>query len=311
MCIHERAKHPPLKKFLLVPSDFVSAAGQLKLQICIWSYTRTEGILQVHVVRTNGEIPSVDEATLDHQRLLDSYCSYMSWWSLWFMEMEIVRVFNNNELSGKIPSTLGLLQTLEIFVHNEFHENALQMEGISVVGQNYYGVFPLRGALLNVREASHKQIMENAEITSIKQIVGLQHGKQYDSVKTLRYGHLMTMTDQFLATVSHEIRTPMNGVLGKNVADANGHRSGCNSTGHPIAISTARKVKHVFANDLNPFAVEYLERNCVLNKLERKIEVFNMDERRFIDAMFASQKAQSITQVVMNLPNDAAEYLDG
>ncbi|CAL5373979.1 unnamed protein product [Camellia sinensis] len=77
-----------------------------------------------------------------------------------------------------------------------------------------------------------------------------------------------------------------------------------------ISRPSARKVKHVFANDLNPFAVEYLERNCVLNKLERKIEVFNMDGRRFIDAMFASQKAQSITQVVMNLPNDAAEYLD-
>ncbi|CAL5337832.1 unnamed protein product [Camellia sinensis] len=52
------------------------------------------------------------------------------------------------------------------------------------------------GTLLNVRKASHKQIMENAEITSIKQILGLQHGKQYDSVKTLRYGHLMIMTDQ-------------------------------------------------------------------------------------------------------------------
>ncbi|CAL5339885.1 unnamed protein product [Camellia sinensis] len=112
-------------------------------------------------------------------------------------------VFNNNELSGKILSTLGLLQTLEIFllrshlrqVHNEFHENVLQV-GISVVGRNYYGVFPLRGTLLNVREASHKQIMENAEMTSIKQILGLQHGKQYDSVKTLRYGHLMIMTDQ-------------------------------------------------------------------------------------------------------------------
>ncbi|CAL5402136.1 unnamed protein product [Camellia sinensis] len=38
--------------------------------------------------------------------------------------------------------------------------------------------------------------MENVEITSIKQILGLQHGKQYDSVKTLRYGHLMIMTDQ-------------------------------------------------------------------------------------------------------------------
>ncbi|KAK4745824.1 hypothetical protein SAY87_012136 [Trapa incisa] len=35
-----------------------------------------------------------------------------------------------------------------------------------------------------------------------------------------------------------------------------------------------------------------------------------MDGRRFIGSIFASEKAQSITQVVMNLPNDAAEYLD-
>ncbi|XP_044482778.1 tRNA (guanine(37)-N1)-methyltransferase 1 [Mangifera indica] len=78
----------------------------------------------------------------------------------------------------------------------------------------------------------------------------------------------------------------------------------------PIAISAARIVKRVYANDLNPYAVDYLERNSVLNKLERKIQVYNMDGRRFIDAMFASDKAQSITQVVMNLPNDAAEFLD-
>jgi DNA topoisomerase-2 len=57
-------------------------------------------------------------------------------------------------------------------------------------------VFPLRGKLLNVREASHKQIMENAEITNIKRILGLQHGKDYDNTKSLRYGHLMIMTDQ-------------------------------------------------------------------------------------------------------------------
>ncbi|KAM7492639.1 hypothetical protein LguiA_035560 [Lonicera macranthoides] len=78
----------------------------------------------------------------------------------------------------------------------------------------------------------------------------------------------------------------------------------------PIAVSAARKVKHVYANDLNPHAVEYLEKNCVLNKLQRKVEVFNMDGRRFIDAVFANQTARPITQVVMNLPNDAAEYLD-
>lgn len=78
----------------------------------------------------------------------------------------------------------------------------------------------------------------------------------------------------------------------------------------PIAISAAKKVKRVYANDLNPYAIEYLESNSVLNKLERKIKVFNMDGRRFINAMFSSDKAESITQVVMNLPNDAAEFLD-
>ncbi|WMV10796.1 hypothetical protein MTR67_004181 [Solanum verrucosum] len=73
---------------------------------------------------------------------------------------------------------------------------ALAMAGISVVGRDHYGVFPLRGKLLNVREASHKQVSENKEIESIKKILGLQTGKEYESVKSLRYGHLMIMTDQ-------------------------------------------------------------------------------------------------------------------
>ncbi|KAF4367752.1 hypothetical protein F8388_011327 [Cannabis sativa] len=78
----------------------------------------------------------------------------------------------------------------------------------------------------------------------------------------------------------------------------------------PIAISAAKIVKRVYANDLNPQAIEYLERNSVLNKLEKKIRVFNMDGRRFIVSLFTSEKAPSITQVVMNLPNDAVEFLD-
>jgi DNA topoisomerase II len=49
---------------------------------------------------------------------------------------------------------------------------------------------------LNVREAAHNQIMENQEISHIKKILGLQHGKDYDSARSLRYGHLMVMADQ-------------------------------------------------------------------------------------------------------------------
>jgi len=47
----------------------------------------------------------------------------------------------------------------------------------------------------------------------------------------------------------------------------------------PIAIYAAKKVKYVYANDLNPHAVDYLERNIVLNKLDRKIEVFVLTNR--------------------------------
>ncbi|CAM6116025.1 unnamed protein product [Calypogeia fissa] len=73
---------------------------------------------------------------------------------------------------------------------------ALAMAGISVVGRNKYGCFPLRGKLLNVREASHQQVLDNAEITNIKRILGLQQGKDYNDTRSLRYGHLMIMTDQ-------------------------------------------------------------------------------------------------------------------
>uniref|UniRef100_A0A672ZI06 DNA topoisomerase 2 n=1 Tax=Sphaeramia orbicularis TaxID=375764 RepID=A0A672ZI06_9TELE len=75
----------------------------------------------------------------------------------------------------------------------------LAVSGLGVVGRDRYGVFPLRGKMLNVREASHKQIMENAEINNIIKILGLQYRKNYsdpESLKSLRYGKIMIMTDQ-------------------------------------------------------------------------------------------------------------------
>ncbi|KAF8554543.1 type II DNA topoisomerase [Imleria badia] len=73
---------------------------------------------------------------------------------------------------------------------------ALAVAGLSAVGRDNFGVFPLRGKLLNVREAKHDQIMKNEEIQNIKKIMGLQHNKEYSNVTSLRYGRLMIMTDQ-------------------------------------------------------------------------------------------------------------------
>nr|CCA21933.1 predicted protein putative [Albugo laibachii Nc14]CCA24783.1 topoisomerase putative [Albugo laibachii Nc14] len=73
---------------------------------------------------------------------------------------------------------------------------SLTIGGLSVVGRDYYGVFPLKGKLLNVREASHSQILKNEEIQNVVKILGLKYGQVYESTKSLRYGHLMIMADQ-------------------------------------------------------------------------------------------------------------------
>jgi DNA topoisomerase-2 len=74
--------------------------------------------------------------------------------------------------------------------------SGLALAGRSVVSPDLIGVFPLRGKLLNVRDASVTQISNNAEIQNIKKFMGLQHKREYIDVKSLRYGRLMIMTDQ-------------------------------------------------------------------------------------------------------------------
>lgn len=71
----------------------------------------------------------------------------------------------------------------------------LAIAGLSVVGRDHYGVFPLRGKCKNVRDASVKQLTENKEFNDLKKILGLQQGKVYTSLSELRYGRLMIMTD--------------------------------------------------------------------------------------------------------------------
>lgn len=76
------------------------------------------------------------------------------------------------------------------------------MSGLSKEDRDYIGIFPLKGKLLNVRDAGLGKINNNAEITNIKKIMGLQTGKKYNNKKemnaALRYGQIIFMTDQDL-----------------------------------------------------------------------------------------------------------------
>lgn len=70
------------------------------------------------------------------------------------------------------------------------------ISGLKVVGREKYGVFPLKGKILNVKDVSADKKMKNEELTHIKQILGLEAGKKYTDLKQLRYGRVMIMTDQ-------------------------------------------------------------------------------------------------------------------
>ena len=76
---------------------------------------------------------------------------------------------------------------------------ATAISGISVIkgGRNIFGVFPLKGKLLNVREASMAQISKNNEINNLKKIMGFKSGITYtkENISQLRYGSIMLMMD--------------------------------------------------------------------------------------------------------------------
>merc|ERR1719171_1501732 len=75
---------------------------------------------------------------------------------------------------------------------------SLAVAGLSVIGRDKYGVFPLRGKMINVREANLKQAMDNAELANLITILGIDIKRKYTSAQGLRYGSVMCMTDQDL-----------------------------------------------------------------------------------------------------------------
>ena len=75
------------------------------------------------------------------------------------------------------------------------------VSGLSQEDRNWFGVYPLRGKLFNVRDQSTNRIAANKEITDIKQILALETGKKYTAASAgekLRYGKVLFLTDQDL-----------------------------------------------------------------------------------------------------------------
>lgn len=105
------------------------------------------------------------------------------------------RVSNNKLVEANLAGTRRGHECTLILTEGD-SAKGLAVSGRTALDPDRIGVFPLRGKLLNVRDASIDQITKNQEIQNIKQFLGLKHKQNYTDTKGLRYGHLMIMADQ-------------------------------------------------------------------------------------------------------------------
>jgi DNA topoisomerase-2 len=73
---------------------------------------------------------------------------------------------------------------------------AMALSGLAQEQRKFFGVFPLKGKVLNVKDTSDAKVEQTKEIAELKKILGLTSGKKYTDTSTLRYGSILIMTDQ-------------------------------------------------------------------------------------------------------------------
>ena len=68
--------------------------------------------------------------------------------------------------------------------------------GVGVIGRDDYGIFPIRGKLINTLNASKKQLVANQEVRNLISILNLDTERTYTAADKLDYNHLIILSDQ-------------------------------------------------------------------------------------------------------------------
>jgi len=119
---------------------------------------------------------------------------------------------DNSKTDGKKQSRITGIPKLDDATHAGTKESAkctliltegdsakaMALSGLSQDQRKFFGVYPLKGKILNVKDTSDAKVEQTKEIAELKKIIGLTSGKKYTDVKDLRYGSIMIMTDQDL-----------------------------------------------------------------------------------------------------------------
>lgn len=76
--------------------------------------------------------------------------------------------------------------------------SGIQVGAFGLKGRDWFGIYPLRGTPLNVRNCNLQRIANNSEISDIIQALGLKYNTDYtidSNFKTLRYGKVIILAD--------------------------------------------------------------------------------------------------------------------
>lgn len=120
-----------------------------------------------------------------------------------FAEAYIIKISGD---TGQIPTLLPRkksISTSQYIMRNSTGTikikeiNNENYVGISIDGNNRFLIndFTVTHNCLNVRDATSSQLLNNEELNNLKQIIGLKQNIEYKDTKSLRYGHVMCLTD--------------------------------------------------------------------------------------------------------------------
>jgi len=104
-----------------------------------------------------------------------------------------VKKLIDSKYAGKGKSSQCTLFLVEGDSAKGFAVNGIDVQP----NKEYFGVYPLKGKVLNVRKAALSKQAKNKEITELKEILGIKTGKNM-TLKDLRYGRVIILTDEDL-----------------------------------------------------------------------------------------------------------------
>lgn len=82
-----------------------------------------------------------------------------------------------------------------LFVCEGLSAASMVSSGFGVLGHDLFGIYSLTGKILNVAKASEEKTDKNIVLTQLMQTLGLEYGREYNDLSSLRYGRIICMKD--------------------------------------------------------------------------------------------------------------------